>query len=492
MLRLATAVGTALDAGRAAPSDERLLARVELPGVLRSQEFPVRRWPERRVVVLGSASLLLIGAFAASMVSKSALDALAVLYVVPVMLAGLELGVRAGLGGAAVAIVLLLVVSGGRSEPGTLGLAASSAVFLVAGALAGRFSERMRAARCRQERLLISGLRLARLEDLDTLPTMLVNELEQTLDLSIVEVELDGASEVVRGSVEVATGERLEVPITAHGIVFGSLKLGLAADRSFSPEDRVVAAKLALQAGVAAHNQRLLAAERERAALRAELESTRGRLADHLRNVSQILDSHEAERREIARQLHEQAAQAMAGVLMGLQVLQRDLDHELTRTQLDAVRDVTRETLADLRQLAVSVRPPSLDELGLRAALDGIAEREETPGARHISLRCEDGPLDLAPEVETCAYRVVEDAIEALEGSLLVHVSVDHDRARLRIELDGHRPAQPDQLQAKLATARARLELLEGTLDTSSNGAGAVRVVAELPLHTAPKDLDRR
>jgi two-component system sensor histidine kinase UhpB len=197
--------------------------------------------------------------------------------------------------------------------------------------------------------------------------------------------------------------------------------------------------------------------------------------------VGQILDSQEAERRDIARQLHEQAAQAMAGVLLGLQVLERDLDQELTRKQLEEVREVARDTLADLRQLAVSVRPPSLDDLGLRAALEGIAERETAGGMRRITLRCDDCPRDLPAELETCAYHVVEDAIKVLDGPLAVQLTVDSDRNRLRIELRGRGLDQHEAL-AELATARARLELIGGALYPSSNGTGRTNITAELPL----------
>lgn len=465
-----------------ATSDE-LLDHPDLAAAPASQELPVRRWPERRLVVLASATLLLIGAFTASMVGETALDELAVLYAVPVMLAGLELGVRGGIGGAAIAFLLLLVASGRHAELGAPGLAACAAVFLIAGALTGRFSERMRANQYHQERLLTSGLRLAHLEDLDALPAVLAEELEQALEPASMQVQLRGAPAVTVGR---PAGETLRVPISAHGIDFGSLTLGLPAGRSFSPENRVVAAKLALQAGVAADNQRLLASERERAALHAELKHTRRCLANHLRNVGHILDSQEAERREIARQLHGEAAQAIAAVLLGLQVLERDLDQELTRKQLVEVRDVARETLADLRQLAVSVRPPSLDDLGLRAALEGIAEREGARRALRITLRCNDCPRSLAPEVETCAYHVVEDAIRALDGSLIVQLDVDHDCDRLRIEVVGHRIDQHEQLLAKLTTAQARMELIGGPLQANSNATGGTDIVAELPLSAAP------
>ena len=431
-------------------------------------------------MVLAFATLLLIATFAASLLSQRHLDELAVLYVLPVMLAGLELGTRGGAGAAVIALGLLLVESWRDSELTPVGLAASTAVLLIAGMIAGRFSERMRTGRDRQERLLASGLRLARLENLDALPAALAEELQLALDMASVRVELCGMAPIEIGG---PAGEALRIPISAHGIGFGSLTLGSTTRRSLSPEDRVVAAKLALQAGVAADNQRLLALERERAALHAELEHTRTRLDSHLRNVNQILDSQETERREIARQLHDQAAQAMAGVLLGLHVLERDTDQELTRKQLEEVSDIARTTLVDLRELALSVRPPSLDDLGLATALETIAERESSRGARRITLHCESYPRDLATEIETCVYHVVEDAIQALDGPLNIKMNADDERDTLRIELSGHSVHGPEQLLGKLATARARLELIGGTLQTSAHLTPRTDIVAELPLH---------
>ncbi|MBV9417666.1 MAG: hypothetical protein JO363_21955 [Solirubrobacterales bacterium] len=431
-------------------------------------------------MVLGSAALLLVGVFTVSLLSEGGLDELAVVYVVPLMLIGLELGVLGGAGGAALAVVLLLAASARHSELEVLGLAAASASFLIAGVLAGRFSERMQAARDRQERLLTSGLRLARLDNFDALPTVLAQELEQALELANVQVQLRGATAVEIGC---SAGATLRVPISTHGIGFGSMTLGMPAGRSFTPEDRVVAEKLALQAGVAADNQRLLAVELERAVLHAELEHTRRRLANHLRNVGHVLENQEAERREIARHLHEQAAQALAGVLLGLRNLERDLDQEVARRQVEEVSDVARRTLTDLRQLAVSVRPPSLDDLGLHGALEGMAERQGTHGARRITLHCDTAGNDLAPEVEACAYRVAEEAIRALHGALTLKLGVDHDRDALRIELGGRCLDHSDQLLAKLAATRARLELMGGTLQTISAGNGQATILAVLPLH---------
>ena len=431
-------------------------------------------------MVLTVAGLLLIGAFAVSVLNESALDELAVLYVVPVVLAGLELGLAGGVAGAALAFLFLLAASGSHSELGGGGLAACGGVFLLAGALAGRFSTRMRAAQRRQQGLFDSGLRLARLESLDALPMLLADELQRTLEASCVRVRLEDVPEVEVG---IPAGERLLLPIEAHGITFGSLTLFAPTGRPFAPEDKVVASQLALQAAVAADNQRLLASERERAALHIELERTRERLAGHLRDVSQLLDSEEAERRRAARRLHEGAAQDMAALLLQLQILARDLDQELSREHLEEVRTIARDTLVGLRQLALDLRPPTLDERGLQAALEGLVERERASKSRQITLEYE--PLcDLPPEVETSAYRLVEDAIRTFPGALTVRLNATERGEKLRIEVRADGVSAGRELLGRLASARARIVLAGGTL--RSDFSDAATIVAEFPCPGRP------
>ncbi len=444
------------------------------PDRQRPARLPVRRWPERRVVVLAAAVLLLIGAFTASILSETALDELAVLYTVPVILAGLEIGPAGGLAGAGLAFLLLLAASGRQSELEAFGLAACGTVFVIAGALAGRFSTRMRAAQRRQQGLLDSGLRLARLETLEALPMLLADELQRTLELSCVRVQLRDAAAVEVG---IPAGEPLLAPIEARGINFGSLTLFAPSGQRFAPEDKVVASQLALQAAVAADNQRLLASERERAALRVELEQTRQRFADHLSDVTQILDSEEAERSKAARQLHEGFAQDMAALLLELQVLAKDLDRELSRKQLEEVRSIARDTLVGIRQLALDLRPSSLDEHGLRAALEGIVERERATNSRQIALEYE-CPCDLTLEAETSAYRLVDDAIRTSTGSLTVHLKAVEGGEKLRIKICGG-STDRELLLGKLAGARARIVLIGGTLQSSFDDT--TTIVAELP-----------
>jgi hypothetical protein len=334
------------------------------------------------------------------------------------------------------ALGLLLVASGRHSELGAPGLAASGAVFLIAGSLAGHFSERMRASHDRQERLLTSGLRLARLEDLDALPAALAEELEQALEPASVEVQLRGAPAVVLGR---PAGASLHIPISARGVNFGSLTLGLPAGRSFSPEDRVVAGKLALQAAVAAENQRLLASERERAALHAELR--------HTRRASRLPPAQR----------------------------QPDPGRPGSRAPRDRSAATRRGRAGDGRG--------SSGVAGARTRSRPRAHTQTARGSARRRPRHAHGPSPARGQRAPTIARRVRAAGRARGDRL----NLDHNRDKLRIEVGSRRIDRREQLSDKLATARARVELIGGTLQTKSNATGPTYIVAELPLHPPPQ-----
>jgi hypothetical protein len=121
----------------------------------------VRRWPERRAVVLAAAAVGFAAVLAAVVLSGDA--ELGALYVLPVMLAALELGLAGGLVGAAAAAVATLAA----------GAAGPALAVAAVGAIAGRFSDRMRAVHAREQRLLDSGFVLGGLPATDELPAAL-------------------------------------------------------------------------------------------------------------------------------------------------------------------------------------------------------------------------------------------------------------------------------------------------------------------------------
>jgi signal transduction histidine kinase len=224
-----------------------------------------------------------------------------------------------------------------------------------------------------------------------------------------------------------------------------------------------------------------VASERERAMLRDELVRSRERLAKQGRQLEHLLAGQEDERRALAQDLHEDAAQALTSIQLGLRVVETDLDSEPQRHHVEALRSHLAETLVALRELAVDLRPPVLDELGLVPALHGLAAR--APAADQpvtIEVKGDGDSERLEADLETTVYRVVAEAIGAIEGPVTVRVAIDRKKGEVWLGMaqpqgEGH-PISVDVL----ARIRARVDLAGGLLTVSSEERQML--VARIPM----------
>jgi signal transduction histidine kinase len=448
---------------------------------------PVRRWPERRSVVLLSAGVLFVTIFALRELVSGTGDALSLLYVIPVALLALELGMRAGAVAAGLALAAVGVwMASVSTGVGWVGLLIRALIFFSVGVIAGRFSDRMWGHSLREQGLLRSGLDLARIDEGADLRILLADHIEHAVRARSVEVRLDGQPLIQRGE---QAGQLLRVPIVSPGLRGGWIEVSAGAGRRFSPEDRLTLEAIALQAAVASENRRLLAAEREQRELQEEIERMRERLGDQLRNASQVIEHHEQQRRGIARQLHDEAAQAMAGALLTVGLLERGIDHDISGAQLEEVRKQVKECIVQLRHIAGSLRPPALDEMGLAMALEHFVDLEQEHRPRSLEFSLGALPDQLPSEVETATYRVIEEMLEALQDAASVSVSVGASDGSMRITVEaaygppGAQEAQRRSLDdVDLIATRARVELIGGSLATKTMPAGGKRIEAQIPI----------
>ncbi len=432
--------------------------------------LPARRWVERRRVVLLAAALLFLAVFAVRMAAGDAIDGTSLLYVVPISLVALELGLAGGVGAAVLALVLLAVWAIGRDvELTAMGVLSRAVAFAAVGLIAGRFSDRMREGQARHRLLLRTGVTLSHLTSEGDLPTTLARDIRALLGARGARIELDGWPTDLEGEL---TDAAERVAIVARGERIGTLTVDTG--RPLDPEGRAVLGILAVQVGIAADNRRLLEVERERAAIRAELGDARRRLDERGEQIRRLIQRHEAERHEVADHLHEDAAQMLSAVLMGLRAIERELGQHPAPATLGAVRSDVDSTLRSLRELAVSLRPPSL-ALGLATALEGLAEGARARGVGEVTIAVADAAGRLAPDEETMVYRVVEEAIAAVGGAAAVRVATEAGGERVSVRVEEPRDVDPD----RLAVLRARLELAGGTLDRDDATLRAV-----LPLRT--------
>ncbi|MEV0226133.1 sensor histidine kinase [Streptomyces sp. NPDC050704] len=169
-----------------------------------------------------------------------------------------------------------------------------------------------------------------------------------------------------------------------------------------------------------------------------------GVVARHLAELTRQLRREQAERarREvaeergrIARELHDVVAHHMSviSVQTGLARFVFDTDRQMTRTALDTIDATGREALEELRRMLLVLRAdddgaPAGPMPGL-ARLDEMAARVRAGGVP-VSLTAEGTPRALAPGVDLCAYRVVQEALT----NVVKHAPGARAEVRLRYE----------------------------------------------------------
>jgi two-component system, NarL family, sensor histidine kinase UhpB len=121
------------------------------------------------------------------------------------------------------------------------------------------------------------------------------------------------------------------------------------------------------------------------------------------------LSAQEAERRRVARELHDEIGQLLTGLLLRSETIARRAPDDL-RPDIEELREAARHAAEEVRVIARRLRPEALDELGLQSALlarcTAIRERAGIEVERHLER-----DLPLNAEEELVFYRVAQEAL---------------------------------------------------------------------------------
>nr|BFD83718.1 HAMP domain-containing sensor histidine kinase [Streptomyces sp. Xyl84] len=229
-----------------------------------------------------------------------------------------------------------------------------------------------------------------------------------------------GLNAVVLGS---ATALLLWAPVTVSVpvvlteavILVGGLVVMLVANAALlrwglAPLDRLT--KLMTTVDLLRPGQRLPAAGGGEV---AELIRTFNAMLDRLEqeratSSARVLLAQEAERRRIAQELHDEVGQSMTATLLALKRAADQAGPPL-RDELHQAREITRESLDEVRRLVRRLRPGVLDDLGLISALTSLTSGFATHTGLEVVRRFDPGLPALEPETELVLYRVAQESL---------------------------------------------------------------------------------
>ncbi len=192
-----------------------------------------------------------------------------------------------------------------------------------------------------------------------------------------------------------------------------------------------------------------------------------------------VLRAQEDERRRVARELHDEAGQALTAVKIELDLAGRTESSALVGQVLDQIRNVSN-----------LLRPPALDDLGLEPALEALARDFERRTA--IAVDCGlalRGPA-CSPEVQVAVYRVIQEALTNVarhSGARRVRVRAQRRDGTIELEVaDDGRGASDPTPHLGLLGMRERVTELGGRFDVETRPLAGFRIAARLPCEARP------
>jgi signal transduction histidine kinase len=207
----------------------------------------------------------------------------------------------------------------------------------------------------------------------------------------------------------------------------------------------------------------------------------RARIGELERSRARVVDSAEAERRRIERDLHDGAQQRLVALAMDLGRARARFadDPEAARAIVDQAHGEAKAALLELRNLVRGVHPPVLTDRGLDAALSGLATLSPVP----VAVRVNTGRRPSA-SAEAIAYFVVAEALtnvakHSRATGATVSVGRHEDTLTLVIRDDGIGGADPRG--QGLSGLADRVAGVDGRLTVHSPAGGGTVIAAELP-----------
>jgi signal transduction histidine kinase len=204
-----------------------------------------------------------------------------------------------------------------------------------------------------------------------------------------------------------------------------------------------------------------------------------------------VVAAQEEERQRISRELHDDLGQALTTHLISLRNLQQDLSlpAETLYERLQSLYDQSYEVLVKLRGIARDLRPPVLDTLGLRVAMQTYCSEFTRRTHLPVIFEAEDSLPGLPDTYSITLYRTLQEALtnvvkHAKANQIWVDLNLEDDQLTLTVQDNGiglgDKP--PGTNGIGLAGLRERITIAGGSLTVNSMPNRGTVLSAQFPI----------
>lgn len=219
--------------------------------------------------------------------------------------------------------------------------------------------------------------------------------------------------------------------------------------------------------------------------------------------TNKLTEVQESERRQIARELHDEMGQALTALRINLAAVEKALPSDApapSRDRLAEAMQLAEQTLEQIRELSLNLRPPMLDDLGLVPTLRWYVKRYTSRTNIAAELTVLGIEQRLPPPVETALYRVLQEALTNVARhaeATTVHLQLRYDAQSVTAQVEDNGrgflvnqnvlPAT-DAAGMGLLGMRERVTLLGGTFQIESAPGKGAQLWLEIPVEGQPDE----
>ncbi|VAW42533.1 hypothetical protein MNBD_CHLOROFLEXI01-1465 [hydrothermal vent metagenome] len=279
------------------------------------------------------------------------------------------------------------------------------------------------------------------------------------------------------------------LPLKVRGKVLGVMNMRLPADREIADTDIKLLTAVSDQISIAIENAQLFEAVSQQRSQLQEL-------------TAQLTEAEENERRQLARELHDQVGQNLTALGINLNIIRSSLPEQKQGDVASRINEslaLVEQTTERIRDVMSDLRPPMLDDYGLLAALRWYGERFSLRTGLSVTVPSDgNSPLKLPPPVANVLFRIAQEALtniskhaRAQNATITVTtetVTAVENIVRLIIADDGvgfdsvRLRSQPSSQGWGLRIMAERASSVNGRFQIKSQPAKGTQIIVEITL----------
>ena len=206
--------------------------------------------------------------------------------------------------------------------------------------------------------------------------------------------------------------------------------------------------------------------------------------------AADVVYAQERERSQVAHDLHDSIGQTLAAASFQIAAASNQGNMTDARAQLSSARELLRNSLEDIRNVSRSLHPRVTEDLGLAAALQGLANVTRQRSLIDVRIEVDLRGQHIPGAVASTLYRIAQEALRNIEmhadaGNALVSLSARHGLIELDVSDDGcgmDNALQKMESNPVLSRMRQRLSLAGGELHVHSTRECGTRIIARVAI----------